>query len=61
MDRKEFIQRALIEVGAALVKCYDENGGIISNGANQYLLSLNAQDIALQLLDRANEQGLIED
>ena len=61
MDRKEFMQRALIEVGAALVKCYDENGGIIGNSWNQNGLSFNAQAIASELLDRANDLGLIED
>ena len=55
------MQRALIAVGAALVKCYDENGGIIGNSWNQNGLSFNAQAIALELLNRANDLGLIED
>lgn len=60
MDRNEFVQRAMIAVGAALVKCYDEKYGIIGNGVTQYELSLNAQGIALQLLDRAVELEIID-
>ena len=55
------MQRAMIAVGAALVKCYDEKcDGIIGNDENQYELSLNAHDIALQLLDRAVESEIID-
>lgn len=61
MERNEFVQRAMIAVGAALVKCYDEKcDGIIGNDENQYELSLNAHDIALQLLDRAVESEIID-
>lgn len=61
MDRNEFVQRAMIAVGAALVKCYDEKcDGIIGNDENQFELSLNAQGIALLLLDRANDLKIID-
>ena len=62
MDKKEFLQRALIAVGAALVKCYDEKcDGIIDNGTAQHDLSLAAMDIADELHGVAVSEGLFDD
>ena len=56
MTSNEFMQQALIHVGAALVKCYDEKaGGIIGNRFAAKDLSETAFDIACRLLDRVND------
>ena len=54
MTPSEFLQQAMIHVGAALVKVYDEQSdGIIDNEATQNALARNARDIAHALLDTA--------
>ena len=62
MTRNEFLQQALIHVGAALVKCYDEKAdGIIDNDSAERDLSEDAIDIAWHLLDRACEYHLFDE
>ena len=59
MTRNEFLQQALIHVGAALVKCYDEQAdGIIGDSRAARSLSYDAQNIASHLFDRANDHDL---
>lgn len=54
MTPSEFLQQAMIHVGAALVKVYDEQSdGIIDNQTAQNALARNARDIAHALLDTA--------
>ena len=55
MTPSEFLQQAMIHVGAALVKVYDEQDlvGIIDNKTAQNSLARNARDIAHALLDTA--------
>ena len=54
MTPEEFLQNAMIHVGAALVKVYDEQSdGIIDNQVDQNALARNARDIAHALLDTA--------
>ena len=54
MTPEEFLQNAMIHVGAALVKVYDEKcDGIIDNQVDQNALARNARDIAHALLDTA--------
>ena len=54
MTPSEFLQQAMIHVGAALVKVYDEKcDGIVDNEAAQNALAKNALDIAQTLLDTA--------
>lgn len=54
MTPSEFLQQAMIHVGAALVKVYDEQSdGIIDNKTDQNALAKNARDIAHALLDTA--------
>jgi hypothetical protein len=54
MTPEEFLQQAMIHVGAALVKVYDEQSdGIIDNQTDQNALARNARDIAHALLDTA--------
>ena len=54
MTPSEFLQQAMIHVGAALVKVYDEQcDGIVDNEAAQNALAKNALDIAQTLLDTA--------
>lgn len=54
MTPDEFLQKAMIHVGAALVKVYDEQSdGIIDNQTAQNALARNARDIAHALLDTA--------
>lgn len=54
MTPDEFLQKAMINVGAALVKVYDEKcDGIVDNEAAQNALAKNALDIAQTLLDTA--------
>lgn len=62
MTENEFFQQALIHVGAALVKCYDEKAdGIIDNGFAARNLSEDALDIASHLLDRAIDYDLFDE
>ena len=62
MTSNEFMQQALIHVGAALVKCYDEKaGGIIGNRFAAKDLSENAINIAAHLRARADEHGLFDE
>lgn len=54
MTPDEFLQKAMIHVGAALVKVYDEEcDGIVDNKAAQTSLAKNARDISQALLDTA--------
>ena len=54
MTPEEFLKKAIIHVGAALVKVYDEQSdGIINNMTAQNALAKNARDIAHALLDTA--------
>lgn len=54
MTPDEFLQKAMIHVGAALVKVYDEKcDGIVDNKAAQNALADNARDIAQALLNTA--------
>ena len=54
MTPDEFLQKAMIHEGAALVKVYDEKcDGIVDNEAAQNALAKNALDIAQTLLDTA--------
>lgn len=54
MRPDEFLQKAMIHVGAALVKVYDEKcNGIVDNQAAQNALAKNARDIAKALLGTA--------
>lgn len=54
MTPDEFLQKAMIHVGEALVKVYDEKcDGIVDNEAAQNALAKNALDIAQTLLDTA--------
>ena len=54
MTPSEFLQQAMIHVGAALVKVYDEQSdGIVDNQVDQNALARNARDIAHALLDTA--------
>lgn len=54
MTPDEFLQKAMIHVGASLVKVYDEKcDGIVDNEAAQNALAKNARDIAQSLLDTA--------
>lgn len=56
MTPSEFLQQAMIHVGAALVKVYDEQSdGIIDNEAAQNALAKNACDIAQALFKTAIE------
>ncbi|MBR2881367.1 MAG: hypothetical protein IKB96_03260 [Prevotella sp.] len=51
MTPDEFVQKAMIHVGAALVKVYDEKcDGIVDNDEAQNALAKNAIDIAQTLL-----------
>ena len=67
MTPDEFLQKAMIHVGASLVKVYDEKcDGIVDNEAAQNALAKNALDIAQTLLDTAldgkvfREEDLVE-
>lgn len=56
MTPSEFLQQAMIHVGAALVKVYDEQSdGIVDNEATQNALARNARDIAQALFKTAIE------
>ena len=58
MTPSEFLQQAMIHVGAALVKVYDEQSdGIIDNQVDQNALARNARDIAQALFKNALESG----
>lgn len=58
MTPSEFLQNAMIHVGAALVKVYDEQSdGIIDNKTAQNTLAKNACDIAQALFKTALESG----
>ena len=58
MTPSEFLQQAMIHVGAALVKVYDEQSdGIIDNQVDQNALARNARDIAQALFKTALESG----
>lgn len=51
MTPDEFLQKAMIHVGAALVKVYDEKcNGIVDNMAAQNALAKDARNIAKALL-----------
>ena len=61
MDKKEFLQRSMIEIGAALVKCFDEGtDGIIGEAKQQDLLAAEAEYISRKLLRRAEGLGLFD-
>jgi hypothetical protein len=62
MTSNEFMQQALIHVGAALVKCYDEQAdGIIGDSRAAESLSYDAINIAAHLRARADEHGLFDE
>ena len=62
MTSHEFMQQALIQVGAALVKCYDETeDGIIGDSRAAKSLSHDALNIACHLYSRANEHDLFDE
>ena len=62
MTSNEFFQQALIHVGAALVKCYDETeDGIIGDSRAAKSLSFDAFNIAWHLYSRANEHDLFDE
>lgn len=61
MDRNEFLQRAMIAVGAALVKCYDEKcDGIIGNEMYRDDLAYEARLIAKHLEYHADDLMLFD-
>lgn len=61
MTPSEFLQQAMIHVGAALVKVYDEQSdGIIDNQVDQNALARNARDIAHALLDTAFDGAIFK-
>ena len=62
MKETLFMEEALIHIGAALVKCYDEQyDGIIDNMTAQKSLAENAANIAKELLSKAEENGCFTD
>ncbi len=62
MRPDEFLQKAMIHVGAALVIVYDEKcDGIVDNMAAQHALARNARDIAKALLGTALDSEVIKE
>ena len=64
MTPSEFLQQAMIHVGAALVKVYDEQSdGIVNNEAAQVALADNAVSIMANLEEAAtlNPNGIFFD
>lgn len=58
MTKKEFIEQAVLKVGAALVKVIDESeNGVLNSRAQQRLLAENAWSIADEIADVMTEKG----
>ena len=61
MEKTLFFKEAMIHIGAALVKCYDElSHGIIGNKTAQKQLADDAANISKELLNKAEENGYFD-
>mgnify|MGYP003301684462 FL=1 len=61
MEKTLFLKEALIHIGAALVKCYDEQSdGIVGNRNAQKQLAEDANNIANELLSNAEKSGCFD-
>lgn len=58
MTKKEFIEQAVLKVGAALVKVIDETDkGVLNSSFPQRVLAENAWSIANKIADVMTEEG----